>query len=356
MPHARSRELYQPPLLPLKSPREILEHLDRHVIGQDDAKRAVSVAAYNHLKRIGSPRNRRSRLLKKANILMVGPSGTGKTHIARVLAEALAVPLCIVDATEYTEAGYYGKDVEAMVAELLSRSGHDVEAAERGIIFIDEVDKIARRDHGARTGSGPRDIGGLGVQQALLKMLEGAKVLVPQAPCKDARQDVVRVDTADILFICAGAFSDMARKRRGKGIGFDRRGGRASSYRPIDGDDLIEYGFAVEFLGRLPTVVELHELGLDDLVQILTVPPDALVKEYRTLLAMDDIDLQFERDAVTELARAALRRRTGARGLRSMMEELMREAMFEAPERKGQRIVIRADDVTRRLSKSEEAS
>jgi ATP-dependent Clp protease ATP-binding subunit ClpX len=335
--------------LPLLTPREIYERLDRFVIGQEEAKRAVAVAAYNHLKRIQARRFGRGSLLKKANLLLIGPTGSGKTHIARNLAEILGVPFTVADATEYTEAGYYGKDVEVMVSELLYRANHSVEEAQRGIIFIDEVDKIARRSQGARNGAGSRDIGGEGVQQALLKVLEGREIYVPlnltQAWNKN---DFAQVDTTDILFVCAGTFSDLqVNGEEARPLGFNAAPGQQA--RRIGVKQLIDYGMLAEFIGRLPVIVHLGRLEESDLVRILTEPPDAITREYRELMQLDEIELKFTRPALREIARYALERGLGARGLRTVVEHVMSEAMFEAPERKQKSLSVDEEFVRRRL-------
>ena len=324
------------------TPREIFAHLDRFVIGQERAKRTVAIAAYNHLKRCQQPTIEGKRLLRKSNVLLMGPTGSGKTHIARSLADLLEVPFTVTDATEYTEAGYYGKDVEVMVGELLYRADQNVERAQRGIVFIDEVDKIARRSPGARTGAA-RDIGGEGVQQALLKVLEGRELFVPLNVTQHwNKHDFVVVDTQDILFIAAGTFSDLRPYEENKTVGFGATSETASSKRrrPITEKDLIDYGLMAEFLGRLPVRVELDPLTEDELVRVLTDPPDSAVREYKQLLSLDGIDLQFTEEALRTVARFAHERQTGARALRSFIEELCHEIMFEAPERRGETIVI----------------
>jgi ATP-dependent Clp protease ATP-binding subunit ClpX len=324
------------------TPREIFEHLDRYVIGQERAKRTVAIAAYNHLKRCQQPTIEGKRLLRKSNVLLMGPTGSGKTHIARSLADLLEVPFTVTDATEYTEAGYYGKDVEVMVGELLYRADQNVERAQRGIVFIDEIDKIARRSPGARTGAA-RDIGGEGVQQALLKVLEGRELFVPLNVTQHwNKHDFVVVDTQDILFIAAGTFSDLRPYEDTKTVGFGAGPEATASKRrrPVTEKDLIDYGLMAEFLGRLPVRVELDPLTEDELMRVLTDPPDAAVREYKQLLALDGIDLQFTDEALRMVARFAHERQTGARALRSFIEELCHEIMFEAPERQGETIVI----------------
>jgi ATP-dependent Clp protease ATP-binding subunit ClpX len=342
----------KPGELPLMTPRQIYERLSKYVIGQEKAKRAVAVAAYNHLKRTTVRRYKRASALRKSNILMVGPTGCGKTHIARNLAEILSVPLAIADATEFTEAGYYGKDVEMMVSDLLLRADSSVEDTERGIIFIDEIDKIARRTHGGSTGAGNRDIGGEGVQQALLKMLEGREISVPIGLTQSwAKHDFVQVDTSDILFICAGTFSDLYayRSQRSLGFGSSVRDRQAARKR-VSVKELVDYGMLSELLGRLPVIVELDELGEDDLFQVLTVPPDSLLREYRESLAIEGIDLAVSDTALREVARYARDKRLGARGLRSIIEELMADIMFLAPERRGGRVALDVGTVRRRLA------
>jgi ATP-dependent Clp protease ATP-binding subunit ClpX len=344
---ARTLDRAEPPVL---TPREIFEYLDRYVIGQDRAKRVVAIAAYNHLKRCAQRLARgKKALLKKSNVLMIGPTGCGKTHLARNLAECLKVPFTVVDATEYTEAGYYGKDVEVMAAELLFKANQDLEAAQHGIIFVDEIDKIARRSHGARTGAGARDIGGEGVQQGMLKLLEGREIFVPLNVTQHwNKHDFVVMDTQDILFICAGTFSDIHLYGAERPLGFGAKENGAAERR-VTQKDLIEYGLIAEFLGRLPVVVELEPLGEDHLLEILTKPPDAVTREYQELLGLDEVRLRFTEGALREVVRYSLKRKAGARGLRGIIEEVCHDLMFEAPERRGDQVVIDADYVAARL-------
>jgi ATP-dependent Clp protease ATP-binding subunit ClpX len=338
---------------PLPTPRQIYDYLDKFVIGQDRAKRSVSIAAYNHLKRCNQKTPGGKRLIKKSNLLLIGPTGSGKTHIARTLAEFLEVPFAIADATEYTEAGYYGKDVEVMVGELLHRADQDVELTQRGIVFIDEIDKIARRSHGARTGAGSRDIGGEGVQQSLLKVLEGREIFVPLNVTQHwNKHDFVVVDTQDILFIAAGTFTDLRLYEESKSVGFGTAPGQGPKRgKAITEKDLLDYGMLAEFLGRLPVRVELDPLGENELFQILTVPPDSVIKEYQALLKMDGVELRFEEEALREVVRFSQRRNTGARSLRSFIEEICHEVMFEAPEKRGETIVIDAATARKRLER-----
>ena len=343
------------------TPRDIYEYLDQYVVGQERAKRTVAIAAYNHFKRIhavvkepaGKSRFKKP-LLKKSNILMIGPTGCGKTHIARNLAEILDVPFTVADATEYTEAGYYGKDVEVMVGELLYAADMDVEKAQQGIIFIDEVDKIARRDHGGRTGAGGRDIGGEGVQQGLLKMLEGNQVFVPYNLTQHwNKHDFVQMDTTNILFICAGTFTDIQRGGQAHVAGFGQQEdalGRKPLEQRITIKDLMDYGMIAEFLGRVPVVIELDELSEAELLKIITDPPDSVLNEYKALLELDGIELDFTPAALREIVAFAKKRKVGARGLRTIFEEIVHDTMFEAPENKGLRITFGAPEVREKLT------
>ncbi len=336
----------------MPTPREIFADLDRFVIGQDRAKRVVSIAAHNHFKRVFGPSAKARGLVKKSNVLLIGPTGSGKTHIARNLAEILQVPFSIADATEYTEAGYYGKDVEVMVAELLFRANHSIEETQRGIIFIDEIDKVARRSHGARTGAGSRDIGGEGVQQGLLKLLEGREIFVPLNVTQHwNKHDFVQVDTTDILFICAGTFTDLHEYAGTAALGFGAEEGRKRRRRRITHRDLLEYGMLAEFLGRLPVIVELEELSREQIHEVLTVPPDSIVREYKEMFAMDEVKLKFADDALWAVVDYARDRKLGARGLRGILEEVLHDLMFDAPERTGETVVVDAAYVQGRLGR-----
>jgi ATP-dependent Clp protease ATP-binding subunit ClpX len=342
--------------LPALTPRQIYERLDRYVIGQERAKRTVSIAAYNHLKRCAARRWRRSVPLRKSNVLLIGPTGCGKTHLARTLAQILGVPFCVADATEYTEAGYYGKDVELMIGDLVRQARGSVADAQRGLVFVDEIDKIGRKTHQAHAGPGSRDISGEGVQQALLKLLEGREVIVPNAfPEHWTERDTLQVDTSDILFICAGTFTDLyAYRRRNRSVGFaalaSRKRGEAAPRR-TGVKELIEYGMLAELMGRLPVVIELEELSEADLYGVLTRPPDSIYREYREMLALEQIEMSMTEGALKQVARFACERRLGARALRSIFEELMADSMFHAPEHRGERIQLDLAEVRQRLTR-----
>jgi len=328
------------------TPRRIFEQLDQYVVGQRHAKEVLAIAAYNHLKRIEYLKFGGEVSIRKSNILMIGPSGSGKTYLARTLARILDVPFAYNDATAFTEAGYYGEDVEVAIGRLLHATSQNVDAAENGIVFIDEIDKIARRGSGPRTGTGQRDIGGEGVQQSLLKILEGEKLFVPQnVTAHWNKYDYVEIDISNILFICAGSFSDMEEHTDGRSVGFFDAPEPAR--RGVSSEDLVKYGFLPELLGRLPVRVELQELTPADLVAILTEPREAMIPEYQRLCALDQIQLEFSRDALFAIAEAALEQKLGARALRAILEKVLHPILFVGPERAGERIVVERDDVRR---------
>ena len=325
----------------VKKPIEIKAFLDQYVIGQDEAKKHLAVAVYNHYKRLLHKAGNDEVEIEKSNIVMVGRTGTGKTLLARTIAKMLHVPFTIVDATVLTEAGYVGEDIESILTRLLQAADYDVEAAEKGIVFIDELDKIARK------GDNPsitRDVSGEGVQQGLLKLLEGSIVNVPpQGGRKHPQQEMLKVDTSKILFICGGAFAGLdkiigKRTQTDTGIGFDAKVEKEEEkenlselFRQVEPDDLMKFGLIPEFIGRLPMIAPLSELDEEALIQILTQPKNALTKQYQALFGLEDVELEFTPEALKAMAKKALERKTGARGLRSIVEAVLLDTMYDLP-------------------------
>jgi ATP-dependent Clp protease ATP-binding subunit ClpX len=346
----------------IPTPQEIREYLDSYVIGQEPAKKTLSVAVYNHYKRISQKGKIGDDVeLEKANVVMMGPTGTGKTLLAKTLARKLKVPFAIADATTLTEAGYVGEDVENILLKLIQNAGNNISAAERGIIYIDEIDKISRKGENV---SITRDVSGEGVQQALLKIIEGTVASVPpQGGRKHPNQEMLKIDTSNILFICGGAFVGLDRiiesrvSQHPMGFGADVKSTAEKDlvelYAQLHPDDLVKFGLIPEFVGRVPIRVTLNELSKEDLRRIITEPKNSIIRQYQASLKLDNVELEFEDDAVVAVAEKALNMKTGARGLRSIVENLMIDLMYELPSLPGAKRVVVNKDVVEKAEKPE---
>ncbi|MCX6076381.1 MAG: ATP-dependent Clp protease ATP-binding subunit ClpX [Campylobacterales bacterium] len=332
----------------LMTPKELDKFLGDYIIGQERARKLLSVAVYNHYKRIFKGKNiaEDDTEIAKSNVLLIGPTGSGKTLMAQTIARVLNVPIAIADATSLTEAGYVGEDVENILTKLLQAADGDVKRAEQGIVFIDEVDKIARM---SENRSITRDVSGEGVQQALLKIIEGSSVNIPpKGGRKHPNQDFTAIDTTGILFICGGAFDgldEILKKKQGEnvlGFGHDKKTKeeQKTTYDMVEPHDLVSFGLIPELVGRLPIIASLHEITEEDMVRILTEPKNSLIRQYKKLFSIDEVELNFEEDAIKAIAKKAIKRKTGARGLRAILEENMIDIMYELPEYKGYEVLI----------------